>query len=103
MSRVFPVAIHAIGDRGVQMSLDAFEEAGHPEGMLPDRIEHIEVATPDDVARFKSLGIAASMQPIHATCCVGDYVMSRVGEERIPNVYSWRRMLDHGIHLSPEQ
>ena len=96
----FPVAIHAIGDRGVQMSLDAFEEAGHPEGMLPDRIEHIEVATPDDVARFKSLGIAASMQPIHATCCVGDYVMSRVGEERIPNVYSWRRMLDHGIHLS---
>ena len=66
------------------MSLDAFEKAGHPEGMLPDRIEHIEVATPDDVARFKSLGIAASMQPIHATCCVGDYVISRVGEERMP-------------------
>lgn len=96
----FPVAIHAIGDRGVQMSLDAFEKAGHPEGMLPDRIEHIEVATPDDVARFKSLGIAASMQPIHATCCVGDYVISRVGEERMPNVYNWRRMLDNGIQLS---
>ena len=82
------------------MSLDAFEKAGHPEGMLPDRIEHIEVATPDDVARFKSLGIAASMQPIHATCCVGDYVISRVGEERMPNVYNWRRMLDNGIQLS---
>ena len=37
---------------------------------------------------------------IHATCCVGNYVISRVGEERMPNVYNWRRMLDNGIQLS---
>lgn len=96
----FPVAIHAIGDRGVQMALNAFERAGHPSGMLADRIEHIEVVTPDDVARFKDLGIVASMQPIHATCCVGDYVISRIGEERMPNAYAWRRMLDSGVQLS---
>jgi predicted amidohydrolase YtcJ len=96
----FPVAIHAIGDRAVQMALDAFEKAGHPEGMLPDRVEHIEVVTPDDVERFKFLGVVASMQPIHATCCVGDYVISRIGEERMPNAYAWRRMLDNGIQLS---
>ena len=93
------MAIHAIGDEGVAWVLDGF--AAHPPspGSLPDRVEHIEVVTPDDVRRFDAQGVAASMQPHHATCCVGDYVIDRIGRERMPNAYVWRSMLDTGVPL----
>jgi predicted amidohydrolase YtcJ len=95
----FPVAVHAIGDEGVSWVLDGFAESPTPPGTIGDRIEHIEVVTPDDVERFKSLGITASMQPHHATCCVGNYVIDRVGRDRLPNAYVWRPMLDSGVPL----
>jgi predicted amidohydrolase YtcJ len=95
----FPVAVHAIGDEGVAWVLDGFAEHPSPQGSLPDRIEHIEVVTPDDVNRFASQGVAASMQPHHATCCVGDYVIDRIGAERMPNAYVWRAMLDSHVPL----
>jgi predicted amidohydrolase YtcJ len=95
----FPVAVHAIGDEGVSWVLDAFAGSPRSPDMPLDRIEHIEVVTPDDVARFASLGVAASMQPHHATCCVGDYVIDRIGRDRLPNAYVWRQMLDSENHL----
>ena len=57
------------------------------------------MVTPDDVSRFAAQGVAASMQPHHATCCVGDYVIDRIGRERMPNAYVWRSMLDAGVPL----
>lgn len=95
----FPVAVHAIGDAGVGWVLDSFAEFPASADTLSDRIEHIEVVTPDDVERFASLGIAASMQPHHATCCVGNYVIDRIGRERLPNAYVWRAMLDTDVPL----
>jgi predicted amidohydrolase YtcJ len=95
----FPVAVHAIGDLGVSWVLDGFEKYPERPGGLPNRVEHIEVVTPDDVERFASLGIAAAMQPHHATCCVGDYVVDRLGRDRVPNAYVWRSMLDNDVPL----
>lgn len=97
-SRGFPVAIHAIGDGAVRMTLDAFEEGGSPTG-LRNRIEHIEVVTPEDVDRFAELGVAASMQPNHGTGVIGKYITPRIGVEREPNAYVWGDMLRHGVHL----
>jgi predicted amidohydrolase YtcJ len=96
----FPVAVHAIGDRSVAWVLDAFEVSSErPASLLPDRIEHIEIVTPDDVGRFRELGVTASMQPHHATCCMGNYVIDRIGNERVPNAFVWRSMLDTGVNL----
>ena len=95
----FPVAVHAIGDEGVSWVLDGFAASPGKAGMRSDRIEHIEVVTPDDVQRFEALGVAASMQPHHATCCVGNYVIDHIGRDRLPNAYVWRSMLDTGIPL----
>jgi len=95
----FPVAVHAIGDEGVSWVLDGFAKSPGKVGMLNDRIEHVEVVTPDDVQRFEALGIVASMQPHHATCCVGNYVIDRVGRDRLPNAYVWRSMLDTEVPL----
>lgn len=95
----FPVAVHAIGDEGVSWVLDGFAASRPAPGMPPDRVEHIEVVAPEDIERFAELGVAASMQPHHATCCVGDYVVDRIGRERMPNAYAWRAMLDGGVML----
>jgi predicted amidohydrolase YtcJ len=64
----FPVAVHAIGDRANRDALDAFEatrEAWHPLG-LRQRIEHAQLLAPEDVRRFATLGVAASVQFSHA-------------------------------------
>jgi predicted amidohydrolase YtcJ len=64
----WPVAVHAIGDRANRDALDAFEAARDewaPRG-LRQRIEHAQCLHPDDLPRFASLGVAASVQFSHA-------------------------------------
>ena len=97
----FPVAVHAIGDGAVADVLDVFAAtaASRSEGLLPDRIEHIELVALEDVARFRELGVVASMQPHHVTCCMGNYILDRIGPERVKNAYVWRTMLDGNVHL----
>lgn len=93
-----PVAVHSIGDAAVRATLDAFEAARDNPVPHPNRIEHIELVTAEDVARFAELGVVASMQPNHATNAIG-YVPVRVGTEREDRAYAWRSMLDAGVPL----
>lgn len=93
-----PVAIHSIGDAAVKASLDAFEAAKGNAVPHPNRIEHLELVQPEDVSRFKSLGVVASMQPDHATNSIA-YVPARVGPEREKWAYRWKNMLDTGVPL----
>jgi predicted amidohydrolase YtcJ len=64
----FQVHVHAIGDRGVREALDAFEAARAANGPSPHRhhIAHIQIVHPDDVPRFRALGVTATMQPLWA-------------------------------------
>ena len=57
----FLPAVHAIGDAANQVALDAFERAG-----VGGRIEHAQFVRREDLARFGSLGVLASVQPVHA-------------------------------------
>ena len=65
----FQVHFHAIGDRGVRESLDAVAAARAANGWNDQRhhIAHIQVIHPDDIRRFRDLGVAANMQPLWAT------------------------------------
>ena len=54
-------AVHAIGDRANQLALDAFEAAACSGG-----IEHAQLISSSDFARFARLGVSASVQPEHA-------------------------------------
>jgi len=82
------IMIHAIGDAGVRMALDAFEHASgvnpEPEGGRRHRIEHIETVDPADIPRFAELGVIASMQPYHAVPVVGpsDVWTDNLGPDR---------------------
>ncbi len=60
-------AVHAIGDRANQEVVSILERTCELSPELPRRIEHAQILAPEDIARFGSLGVAASAQPIHAT------------------------------------
>jgi predicted amidohydrolase YtcJ len=96
----FQVAIHAIGDHGNRMSLDAFDavQGGKP-SPLRNRIEHAQIITLDDIPRFAELGVIAAMQATHATSDM-NMAEDRVGPYRIKGGYAWRRLLESGAVLA---
>ncbi|MDX1517852.1 MAG: amidohydrolase [Woeseiaceae bacterium] len=96
----FQVGIHAIGDLGNRMALDAFDAAqGGKPSPLRNRVEHAQIIAPEDIPRFAELGVIASMQPIHATSDM-NMAEDRVGSERIAGGYAWRRLLDSGAIIA---
>ncbi len=64
----YQVFLHAIGDRGIAMALSAYEHAAKANGTRGrrHRIEHVEVPRPEDLLRFKALGVIASTQALFA-------------------------------------
>jgi hypothetical protein len=100
LRRGWTLAIHAIGDRGNQMALDAIEQAlaRVPVEDPRIRIEHAQVLRPEDVPRFARLGLITSWQWMHATLDM-PWAETRVGPERIRTAYAWRTLLDTGARL----
>ena len=64
----FQVHVHAIGERAVREALDAFEAARGANGTGDHRhhIAHVQVIHPDDIPRFRQLGVTANAQPLWA-------------------------------------
>ncbi|MEO7348376.1 MAG: amidohydrolase [Terrimesophilobacter sp.] len=64
----FQLHFHAIGDRAVRECLDAVEAAIVANGRndLRHHIAHIQVVHPEDVPRFRELGVTANMQSLWA-------------------------------------
>ncbi|MFL6211419.1 MAG: amidohydrolase [Pyrinomonadaceae bacterium] len=120
----FQIGFHAIGDKANRMALDAFERTYkdstppyHLESVPPPpgyrglwfsilivfdfprhRVEHAQVVAPADFARFRDLGVIASMQPSHA---ISDkrWAQDRLGEYRVMGAYAWHTMMAHGVHV----
>jgi predicted amidohydrolase YtcJ len=94
----FQMGFHAIGDRAVSMALDAFSQPG-VSVTARNRIEHAQVVDAADFARFKKLGVIASMQPNHLMTDV-NWAMERIGPERAKGAYAWKRFLNAGVPLA---
>ena len=90
---------HAIGDRANREVLDLYERIFREHPDLTDlrwRIEHAQHLAPEDVPRFKALGVIASMQGVHAASD-GPWLPQRLGEARAgERSYLWRSLLDAG-------
>jgi predicted amidohydrolase YtcJ len=93
----FQMGFHAIGDRGVDMALNAFEKANHPE--LRMRVEHVQVVAPQHFDRFKKLNVIASMQANHLLTDL-NWAEKRLGPERAKLSYPWAQFLHGGVHLA---
>ena len=98
------IAVHACGDAAVRQTLDGYEAVQRSNGKRDSRhrVEHIEVCQPEDMPRFKELGVIASMQTSHAPLNVPEDEVwtSRVGKERWGISFPWRSLKDAGAHLS---
>ncbi|MEZ4520295.1 MAG: amidohydrolase [Thermomicrobiales bacterium] len=94
------VALHAIGDAACRMALDAIEHATKQFEWTDHRhrIEHEQSITREDMERFPTLGVIASLQPVHGITDL-NWVESRVGPERVKTAYAWRSFLDIGTHI----
>jgi len=106
----YQLGFHAIGDKGVQMALDAFAEAekAAKENKVKGadggsdyrfRIEHAQVTTPQQILRFKELKVIASMQPSHLLTDM-NWAESRLGPKRAAHSYAWDEFLKHGVVLA---
>lgn len=95
------VLIHAIGDRGVRMALDAFGQARRANGPHDSRfrIEHIETIAASDIPRFAQLGVMASMEPIHADPGTNGVWLPAIGPERAARGFAWRSLERAGARL----
>jgi predicted amidohydrolase YtcJ len=96
--------IHAIGDQGNRISLDAFRDAGKsspqaPPGGQRPRIEHAQVLDPQDIPRFAREGVIASIQPTHATSDM-PWAPARLGPRRVAGAYAWRSLVRAGARLA---
>jgi len=102
--RHFQVMTHAIGDRAIRTTLDAYQAAQETNGLRDRRfrIEHIENINAADIPRFGRLGVIAGMQPYH---CYPEpnllNVWSRnIGAERLPYSFAWHDLAASGARLA---
>jgi predicted amidohydrolase YtcJ len=97
----FQIAVHAIGDRGIEMVLDAYQKALDrlPKADHRLRIEHCGILRPDLIDRIAKMHVMAVTQPIFITE-YGDGFIRHLGMERIQLTYPFRSLLDAGIRIA---
>jgi len=97
----FQLAVHAIGDRANSLVLDAFEKAAavNPARERRFRIEHAQVVRKADLARYRRLGVIASIQPSHG---IDDmrWAERRIGRELSRDAYNVRSFTEAGIPVA---
>lgn len=96
------VITHAIGDAAIRQTLDGYAVALQTNGRRDSRhrVEHVELLHPDDLPRFRELGVIASMQPVHETVSEpGQLWAKNVGEARWGWGFPWQSLRNAGVHL----
>ncbi len=102
--RGLQIFTHAIGDRAVRLSLDAYQNAAEVNKTKDarPRIEHIETISAQDIDRFGKLGVVASMQPLHSY--PDEDTLSiwarNIGPERASRPWVWRSIEQKGGALA---
>jgi len=97
----FQIGVHAIGDKGNNWTLNAYQKAQESNGKRDSRHrdEHAQTLLLSDIPRFAQLGVIASMQPTH---CISDkkFCEKRIGTERAKGAYAWKSLADAGAILA---
>ena len=93
------VAIHAIGDLALTNALESIAAARkqYP-GEHRDRIEHVQIYRPQDLALFRELDVVASVQPVFLGT---DWAPAdrRWGSERCRHAYAWKSLLESKLRV----
>jgi predicted amidohydrolase YtcJ len=100
----FDVHVHAIGDRAVRDTLDAFQATAAANGRRDARhqIAHLQFVHPDDRPRFRRLGVVANAQPYWS--CFDGYMRELtwpfLSPERAGWQYPWASLRRAGAVLA---
>ena len=98
------VAVHAIGDRAIDLTLNAIEGAlkAAPRKDHRHRIEHMELVTDEQIRRVVELDIVASMQPnfLGEWGLAGDMYEKRLGKRWVEQNNPYRKILDKGAVIA---
>jgi len=98
------IICHSIGDKAIRSTLDGYEYAQKVNGKRDSRhaITHIECIHPQDISRFRQLGVMCNMQPQHASAEEigrGGWVAA-VGPERAKYAWPWSSLDEAGGKLA---
>ena len=100
----FQVHLHAIGDAAVRQALDAIEamQRVNPRRDRRPVIAHAQLIHPDDVERFRRLGVIANYQPLwtYLDPMNKELILPRLGEKRNNRQYPLRTVVDSGAMIS---
>ena len=95
------VAVHCIGDRAMDMTLQAIAQSGGRKQNPKNRhgLVHVQISNRKILERMRALDVLAYIQPVFI-----DYDMNiveeRIGRRRMDGIYAWKSMLDLGLHAS---
>ncbi|WP_207706955.1 amidohydrolase [Alkalibaculum sporogenes] len=95
------IGIHAIGDKGLDIALNAIENVYY-KNPKPDyrfRLIHVMVLNENLIERLKSLPVVLDIQPKFVSSNV-KWSEQRLGKERAKLSYPWRRLIDEGLVLT---
>ncbi|KAJ5306943.1 hypothetical protein PENANT_c003G10975 [Penicillium antarcticum] len=92
------IALHAIGDAAIKMAIDAIEKYATPGRR--HRIEHLELASPEDAKRLGELGLTASIQPVHADPSILTEWPRLLGKDRCQHAFAYREFSDAGALMA---
>ncbi len=98
----FQIAVHAIGDKAIEMALTGFDYAYENDQIATNNrpiIVHAQISNNNLNNEMKNKGIIASIQPIFLK---SDWqaIENRVGKNRSKMSYPWKSYYDKGINLS---
>jgi len=100
----FQLHLHAIGDGGVRLALDAIEHVLRVNPVKPRRpvIAHAQLIDESDIARFAQLGVIANFTPVWTCLDLKQDVLStpRIGQNRSDQQYRMRSLLNSGARIS---
>ena len=100
VARRLPGAVGAWVSPSV-VALEVFESVVRVNGTRDrrDRIEHAQVVAPEDIERFGTLHVIASMQPSHQSNDMR-WAEQRLGPERARGAYAWNSIQKSGATLA---
>lgn len=94
------LALYTIGDRAIEIALNAHENALYQTGIvgLRHRLEHVELVNEKQIQRAKDLGILFSMQPSYETYWGGP---GKMYEQRLGDKYiltnPFKKIIEKGV------
>jgi predicted amidohydrolase YtcJ len=102
-SHGWQVAVHALGDRALDVILDSFSDAlaGGP-NRLRHRIEHNAFVRDDQLSRYGTTGVVATIFGAFGTCAFnqGGFGRADLVPEAEPWLWRWRDLVGSASHVA---